>query len=428
MVSLQTTKTSSETAKGTKVLTEGGFDSGKPASRNSKLAVVLSSYAVVGLLMFLLVDAGFRFADKSLHLTNPQDSPMRSLIWWTAKGYIAEREAPDIVLLGSSLMMTAHHAGDATKRREIVNETNHFRSYCMEDFLKEINGQKPITFSFAIAGQMASDAYLIARSLLTGEKQPKVIIYGIAPRDLIDNTLPSAASTETFRYLNRLSDFSDIELSARTSFNEYFQYGLEKAIYTLSHRPDLLCLQHKLAYAVAPFGKEAFSEARIDTPFALRHQARMDLPDDNGSNELRIGPYDKAAEPFRDNTQEYRFRYASIKQKTYKSQLSYLEKLMSLCKQRGIQLIVVNMPLTPGNVSLMPPGFYDRYKNTLAALANENGAGFMDMNKPGAFEQKHFADTVHLNGLGGMEFFKLLSSELTLDRSYTAALSSALYK
>ncbi|MBA3855814.1 MAG: hypothetical protein C0507_02785 [Cyanobacteria bacterium PR.3.49] len=393
-------------------------------SKNSILKTLLSSFAVLGLGMFLAVDAGFRIADKNLHLTDPHNSPIRSLIWWTAKGYLAEPKAPDIVLLGSSLMMTAHHAGDATKRNEIVNEVKHFHSTCMEDFLAQKGGQKPSAFSFAIAGQMASDAYLIARSLLVGDKQPKVIVYGIAPRDLIDNTLPSPASTETFRYLDRFSDFSDIALSARTSANEFIQYGLEKAIYTLSHRPDLICLQHKFAYSLAPFGKDAHTDAQIKTPFALRAIARMDVPDDNGANELRIGPYDKATEPFRDNTTEYRHRYAYIKQKTYKSQLSYLNKLMSLCKQQGIQLVVVNMPLTPGNVSLMAPGFYDQYKSTVAAMARENGAGFLDMNKQDAFEQKHFADTVHLNGLGGVQFFKLLSDELALDRSFTAALSA----
>lgn len=393
-------------------------------SKTSISKVLLSSFAILGFGMFLAVDAGFRVADKTFHLTDPHNSPIRSLIWWTTKGYLAEPQAPDIVLLGSSLMMTAHHAGDATKLNEIVNEVKHFHSSCMEDYLAQKSGQKPSAFSFAIAGQMASDAYLIARSLLVGDKQPKVIVYGIAPRDLIDNTLSSPASTETFKYLDRFSDFSDIALSARTSANEFMQYGLEKAIYSMSHRPDLVCLQHKFAYSLAPFGKDAYTQSEIKTPFMLRQIARMDVPDDNGSNELRIGPYGREAEPFRDNTAEYRHRYAYIKQKTYKSQLSYLNKLMSLCKKQGIQLVMVNMPLTPGNVSLMPAGFYEQYKNTVAAMARENGARFLDMNKADAFEQKHFADTVHLNGLGGVQFFKLLSDELALDRAFTAALSS----
>jgi hypothetical protein len=384
----------------------------------------LSSYVLLGFLLLLAVDLSFRVADNCFHLTNPLESPNRSLIWWTVNGYANEKVAPDIALLGSSLMMTAHHAGDATKLNAIQNEVSHFHSACLEDFLADKIGHKPTSFSFAIAGQMASDSYLITRSLLSGAKQPKVIVYGIAPRDLIDNTLPSPASTETFKYLSRISDLSDVALSARTSFNELFQFGLEKTLYTLSRRPNLVGWQHKIAYALAPYGQNAITENEITAPFKLRQMAYREIsPDDSGANELRIGPYGAEYEPFRDNTEEYRQRYACIKNKVYMSQLSYLENLMKLTRERGIQLVVVNMPLTTGNVSLMPKGFYHQYKSKLTSLAAANGASFLDLNRPDIFEQKHFADTVHLNGLGGVEFFKLLSNELALNRSFGAALS-----
>ena len=97
---------------------------------------------------------------------------------------------------------------------------------------------------------------------------------------------------------------------------------------------------------------------------------------------------------------------------------------MKLTSERGIQLIVVNMPLTPGNIALMPPGFYEQYKNKVSEMAAANRAEFIDMNKPDVFEKKHFADTVHLNGLGGVAFFKMLSEKLALNRSFGAALTT----
>ncbi|MCC7530340.1 MAG: hypothetical protein IT342_17580 [Candidatus Melainabacteria bacterium] len=392
-------------------------------AKDARVKALLSSYVLLGFFMLLAVDFGFRVADNYFHLTNPLDSPNRSLIWYSVNAFANEQTAPDIALLGSSLMMTAHHAGDATKINAMQNEVSHFHSSCLENFLAGKIGHKPTSFSFAIAGQMASDAYLITRSLLAGKKQPKVIIYGIAPRDLIDNTLPSPASTETFKFLSRNSDFSDIALSARYSLNEYLQFGLEKAFYTLSHKANLVAMQHRCAYSVAPYGMNAITVNELTAPFKLRQIARRELPDDNGANELRVGPYGAECEPFRDNTDEYRQRYACIKNKTYVSQLSYLEDLMKLTREKGIQLAVVNMPLTTSNVSLMPKGFYDRYKNTLSGLAAANGASFLDLNRADVFDQKHFADTVHLNGLGGVEFFKLLSNELALNRSFGAALS-----
>jgi hypothetical protein len=392
--------------------------------KEARAKAFLSSYVLLGFFMLLAVDAGFRIADNSFHLTNPLESPNRSLIWWTVNGYAKEPVAPDIALLGSSLMMTAHHAGDATKLNAVQNEVSHFHSSCLEDFLADKIGHRPTSFSFAIAGQMASDSYLITRSLLSGDKQPKVIVYGIAPRDLIDNTLPSAASTETFKYLSRITDLSDIALSARTSFSELVEFGIEKTLYSLSHRPNLITWQHRLAYGLAPYGQNAITANELTAPFKLRQMAFREIGDDSGANELCVGPYGAQYEPFRDNTEEYRQRYACIKNKIYLSQLSYLEKLMKLTRTKGIQLIVVNMPLTTGNVSLMPQGFYDQYKNKLASLAATNGASFLDLNRPDVFEQKHFADTVHLNGLGGVEFFKRLSNELALNRSFGAALST----
>ncbi len=390
---------------------------------NARIQALLSSYVVLGTLLFLLIDVGFRIADNRFHLTNPLDSPTRSLIWWTVNGFANEKSAPDIALLGSSLMMTAHHAGDATKLKATQNEVTHFHSSCLEDFLAEKIGHKPTSFSFAIAGQMASDSYLITRSLLTGDKQPKVIVLGIGPRDLIDNTLPSAASTETFKYLSRISDLSDIALSARRSPNEVIQYGFENLLYSLSQRPSLVALQNKLVYSIVPFGKNAITKNEICTPFFLRMMARRDFPDDNGANELMIGPHGLVNEPYLDNTSEYLQRYAHINYKTYMYQLSHLENLMKLAQERGIQLVLVNMPLTESNVKLLPQGFYDQYKHKLADMATANGASYIDMNKPDSFEIKHFHDSVHLNGLGGVEFFKLLSNELALDRSFGAALS-----
>lgn len=391
---------------------------------NARIQALLSSYVVLGVLLFILIDTGFRIADNRFHLLNPLDSPSRSLIWWTVNGYANEKTAPDIALLGSSLMMTAHHAGDATLLKSTLNEVTHFHSSCIEDFLADKIGHKPTSFSFAIAGQMASDSYLIARSLLVGEKQPKVIVLGIAPRDLMDSTLPSAASTETFKYLSRVSDLSDMELSARMSLNEFIQYGFEKLIYSLSQRPGLVALQNKFVYSIAPYGKNAITKNELCLPFFLRLMARADFPEDNGANELMIGPHGAVYEPYIDNTNEYLLRYAKINDKIYKYQLSQLENLMKLAKDKGIQLVVVNMPLTQANVNLLPKGFYDQYKAKLAAMATANGASYVDMNKPGSFDIKHFHDSVHLNGLGGVEFFKLLSNELALDRSFGAALSA----
>lgn len=393
------------------------------APEKNRGVAFLSSYALIAFLLFLVFDFGFRILDHSAKITDPLESPNRSLIWWTVNGFAKESKAPDVVLLGSSLMMTAHHAGDATKTKQVQNEVKHFRSTCVQDFLSEDLHKNISCFSFAIAGQMASDAYVIARTMLCGEKRPKVIIYGIAPRDLIDNTLPSAASTETFKLLSRSNDLSDLALTARSTPMEILEYGLSSAFYTISHRANVVALQHRIAYNLAPYGSDAIEKNDLKSTFQLRLLAMGEFPEDKGANELLIAPYGLCKEPYRDNSEEYRQRYARIKQKTYTNQLLFLSKLMQLCKANGIELVIVNMPLTPGNVSLMPGGFYSTYKEKITSLAKENSAVYLDLNQPDKFEQKCFADTVHLNGLGGITFFKLLCADLAQNDSFRAALA-----
>lgn len=372
----------------------------------------LTSYTLLGLVLFFLFDCGLRLADRTFAFFDPYASSNRSLVWWAVNHFIEEKEKPDIVLLGSSLMMVAHHAGDATLLEKNQNEVFHHRSSCVEMDLKERLKREVRAFSFSIAGQMASDAYIIASSLLRGERKPEAIVYGIAPRDLMDNTLPSPASTETYKFATGFADLSSIESSARTQASEFVDLAFSKMLYSLARRDDLIALQHQLLRnALYPNLPKADRDT-IHCPWKLRHLALLQFPEDCGSNELIVAPYGTHYEPYKDNSDEYRKRYARIKTSTYQSQLGFLKRLISYCESEGIQLFVVNMPLTPDNVALMPEGFYSQYLNQLDALCAGGHAQFINLNRPENFPRVCFADSVHLNGLGGVTFFKLLSNEL----------------
>ncbi|HEY9788010.1 MAG TPA: hypothetical protein V6D17_21660 [Candidatus Obscuribacterales bacterium] len=375
---------------------------------------ILAGYSVIGLLMLCMVDAALHVSDRLFHCFNPYDSPNHSLVWWAVEAFKKEPNAPDLVLLGSSLMMVAHHAGDATHLNKPQNEVFHFHSSCLQDELERRLKRRISTFSFAVAGQMASDAYLIASRLLTGDNKPKAIVYGIAPRDLVDNTLPGPSSTETYRYLSRIADTSDVALMSHRSFFELLDLAVKRTSFVYSHRDNFLAWQHRLARSLT--GRQMpENEFAINCPWMLRKLALAQFPEDNGTNELMIAPYGLHKEPYKDNSQEYKMRYACIKERTYKTQLAFLEKLMNFCRQEGIELFLVNMPLTPDNRALMPAGFYESYMNKLRRLSSGYSAHFIDLNNADAFPKVAFADSVHLNGLGGVTFFRLLAGELSHD-------------
>lgn len=346
------------------------------------------------------------------------NSPNRSWVWWAVKDF-RQAEPPDVVLLGSSLMMAALHGGDATYLNLPQNVACHHRSKLLEDLLQRQTGRPISTFAFALGGQMASDAYALTSTLMD-RKRPEAIVYGIAPRDFMDNTLSSPAATETFRYMTRLGGLKDVGWSARTTFWEQAEYALAQASALYEHRLDFVYLQNHYAKNLL---KNVLGFANLDevrAPFPLRRQALLELAEDCGPNDLMIMPYKKEAAKYQDNLDEYKMRYRFFKPKIFEMQLGFLDRMLRLCRDRGTAVYLVNMPLTQENVQLMPPGFYDNYKARINQIASNYGARFVDLNDPAVFRKEYFADSVHMNGAGGMRFFEALSQKLS-DISRVAA-------
>ena len=376
--------------------------------RRSK--ALLSSFILLALLFFIALDLTARCTFKYWPIDH-FNSPNRSWIWWAAQDFRAQKERPQIVLMGSSLMVMALHGGDATYLQIPQNNVLHHRSLLFEKLLDSVFHKRYSTFAFAIAGQMVSDAYSICSCCLDDPRKPDFIIYGIAPRDFMDNTLPNPASTETFKYLSRVSDLSKIAMRARPSIWDRFDYWVGGVSFLYAHRADLLYLQHHYARVIFSHLHFMADLDLANTPIALRKIAMMELPEDDATNEVFTGPY-KATDKYLDNSSEYRSRYRQFNHKLFEEQRSYLSDMMNICDKRHMKLIVVNMPVTAGNVNLMPPGFYEQYLRTVTTMSFGHGDTFLDLNNPSVFTDDCFMDSVHLNGKGGVKFFEKLVSAL----------------
>ena len=383
-------------------------------SHSTKLT---ASFVMLALVFFLVLDNVARFTYPYWPMDH-FNSPNRSWTWWAMKDFRAQKETPNVVLLGSSLMVMALHGGDATAFGLTQNNALHHRAAFLEKLLNESLHRTYSIFSFAIAGQMVSDAYSITYCCLNGKQKPDYIVYGIAPRDFMDNTLPNPASTETFKYLSRVSDLSHIAMRARPSIWDRFDYWVGNVSFLYAHRNDILSLQHR--YVKLFFAKTHLMEDLNLTrnPFPLRKLAMLEMPEDNGVNEVFTPPHAQGERSF-DNSSEYRARYRSFNRKLFNDQNSYLTDLMSLCDQRGIKLIVVNMPVTAGNIQLMPPGFYSHYLETVKGATSAHHQTFIDLNNPQEFPDSCFLDSVHLNGKGGVNFFAKLAQALVASKVLT---------
>ena len=72
-------------------------------------------------------------------------------------------------------------------------------------------------------------------------------------------------------------------------------------------------------------------------------------------------------------------------------------------------MLVVSMPITSVNRSLLPDHVFALYKNNLRVVSKLFGARYLDLDEMKCFNDQDFGDTVHLNTFGSNKMIKLIS-------------------
>lgn len=308
-------------------------------------------------------------------------------------------------------MLAALNDGDSTYLQKPFDAVTHHRAYYLENLLEKKLGKPVQTNSLAIGGQMASDVYALATTLFTRNPKPKTIVWGIAPRDFLDSTFTNVDSSETIRYMNKVAQTTDVLQTKRRILWDRMQNAADSSFYIYGKRGDIIA-------STLPPAKAAIHQLRPDTdletvrtPQKLLEYAMKNLPEDNGVDQWRVRPY-SPAKTFSDNTAEYVMRYQPYKPRVLEQQLGYFEKFLQFAKSENIPVTLLNMPLTQGNLKLLPSGAYDNYLSKVKSIATKYGATLIDYNDQKTFKPAEFADTVHLNGLGGEHFFELVAQQL----------------
>ena len=399
------------------------LDKPKVEEHLSKRENFLKSYVLLAFVSYIFLDCLFRlvsmpqFDNLDFLKFSPLKVPHRSWVYWNEREFLTspDKNPPDTALLGSSLMMAALHGGDAVYLGKPQNVAFHHKSRLLADLLSAASGKPESNFAFALGGEMVSDACILFEHMLKERGTPQRVIYGIAPRDFMDSALPSVASTEIYRYMSHISNLADLEMKARTSPSEKIEYWLSKLSFIAGHKEDFIYIQQRWAKALTEKVLPYKDLDMVKTPLHVRRQAFSELPEDSGANEVLVCPPQVKQEPYEDNLAEYRYRYRKINWKQFNDQLSYLERLLSRAKQAGVSVILVNMPLTEDNLSIMPDNFYTSYLEKVTTLAERYQARVLDLNKAQLFPRSCFADSVHLNMRGGKHFFEVLAERLFSD-------------
>lgn len=311
-------------------------------------------------------------------------------------------------------MVSAVNSADAEHFRVKLDLSNYHRARYFDELLMTRSGVKANTIDIALPGQCPSDALMMlgAESRICG--RPDLVIYGIAPRDFIDNTLVNPMDTEHSQYLRRI--VKPVGLKHIVCRDVWFgiDWQLKQTIFLYNKSLDFQIM--------ARDGLARLLDRFIPMPASTKpftYWDRIKLLPNYHAGELKetamiVSPMDEESngDLFKDNTVEYIERYKHAKDDNFLLQLYFLRLLSAFCVNRDIKLVVVNMPLTVKNIGLLGEPKYRQYLSRLEEFSRTYEVEFIDMNDQKRFSNSDFNDLVHLNGTGGMKFFGLLADRL----------------
>ncbi|MGH9547876.1 MAG: hypothetical protein ACRD3W_00815, partial [Terriglobales bacterium] len=316
---------------------------------------------------------------------------------------------------GSSLMVNAVNDCDADYFNGKIDLTEYHRAKYLDQALSTKFGGKFRTVNMSLPGCEPSDASLLIRLIGLYCGPPSVVIYGVAPRDFIDNSLQNPLETEHAQYLSRLVRPRGLSHLAGRYPWYAINFLLQQYIFAYQHALDFQIAASQLVVRLnnlvvpTPPGK----------PFTYWDRRKL-LPDYHAGElyptAMVISPTKEmqAMERFKDNTVEYIDRYRHANPEAFDDQIRYLRDVSAFCSRHDMQFIVVNMPITKKNIELLTQPRYDDYMRRLVTFSQQYSVPLLDLNDS-HYQDSDFKDLVHLNGYGGKKFFDQLVDELARD-------------
>ncbi len=378
--------------------------------------------------VFLLVNYWCQ-ANALIPSVQPTKLPVKhNWQWWRSNEYTSQTNNPDVVLMGSSLIMIPITLVEADHSNKQIDSVKHYRSTCLEDGLQNTQNQSRKTsvtvFNFALPGSMVSDQYMVASSLFKDKQKPKLLVLGLTLRDFIDSGVECAASTPTYQFFKHYFEGQAQEDLSKVAIqtSQLWQGVTEKAQDWMDRNLYLSGKRLSAQYLNNSFWQKEISgvtggvEKLDDNLVIAPSKDMMDslFGDAVEPGQFLFTPY--ATAPYQDNTREYKRRFKDYDPAKLAIQEKFLTKLLAHCKEQNIEVMVVNMPLTPQNMALMPDGAYDKYFSSTKKLVQSSGGRFVDLNN-GSFGIDNFKDTAHMNSAGGKKLVESITASIKGDRA-----------
>ncbi|MDR3617393.1 MAG: DUF1574 family protein [Candidatus Obscuribacterales bacterium] len=368
---------------------------------------------LIACLGFALVNVAFGCTEKDT-LGDSFQFQNQDIGWWTVNNFRQLQKRADVLLIGSSLMCRVTNEGEATYLNHDLNGNEHHRCQHMEDLLAQDLHRKVLTTSLSVPGMNASDASVVFSELVKDGKIPDVIVYGIAPRDFLDNGLEVPANTSLYQLMEKTGQLQDVANLSRLTRTDRAKYAANKVlrrIFPLYDKQTELSIIFRRA-AKQELAKTLPAPAICELPTLDKvTKSLLHLVPEDSDPYCHVTPYDESHPNTADFKNCYLVSYNPFRPGLYNPQMKFLDRFLKIAKSRNIQVILVNMPLRKDSFNLMPPNLHNLYMQDAQRIATANGANFVDMQHSG-FNDADYDDQVHLTGRGASKFVELLTPKL----------------
>lgn len=326
---------------------------------------------------------------------------------------LCKKTAPDVALVGSSLLLVLNQD----------EQGRHFYSGVYPPHFQELlsrSTRQPVTCINLCTGlQMPSETYLIAEAVMGQSNHPPVMILGIALRDFIHDQYALEWSCDSFASIAPYVPLSLNVLSQMSSATAVRELVLCHIWYLYRDRIDFKSVLSawtknflELLPLDMPYPRLGFDHTWRPQRRGFLHETWVPRQQEKFTEEIyRTRP--QFLKRFFRNMQAGIYRQGS--ESTMRLQTHYLEALIRTCQERDVQLVVVNMPLSPEFQRLVPPGLYDTFGRFLRYFASFPNVAVIDFYNQPEFGDDAFKDGVHLNYGGARRFAEKLAQKLAAE-------------
>lgn len=321
---------------------------------------------------------------------------------------ICRKTDPDVALLGSSLFLTLN-----LQEKEAFAFSRLYPKYFQEQLRKATN--EDITcINMCTGAQMVSESYMIAQAISNQSDYPRVIFYGLALRDFICYLLSDEWTTDSFASVCPYVPVDYDVMKLMSSDVARGEFLLSHFWYMYRNRLDF-----KNVFAAAT--KNMLELLPLDKSFLRVSSERDYAPSRYGWLWEEWIPRNHLASQFDKNpgimkrfviNEHLAVFRNSAGRHTWDIEAKYMQGLMDLCKRKGIQLVLVNMPLGDEVMSISPPGLQETFQGYLSMVSQQNNVPFINLYGDSEFPTTSFSDGAHLTFDGSKRLANRLVREL----------------